>query len=115
MSVLIGGDAGQGVESSGSSYSLAFARAGLHVFSVTDYRSRIRGGHNFYQIRLADAPIRSHRDPVHLMLALTRETIDVHLPNMAPGGGIIYERPGKRMPLPTPDGPGTTPYHSCCT
>ena len=44
LSIMIGGDAGQGVESSGAGFALALARAGLHVFALQDYRSRIRGG-----------------------------------------------------------------------
>ena len=47
MSILIGGDAGQGVESSGGGFALALARAGLGVFATQDYRSQVRGGHNF--------------------------------------------------------------------
>ncbi len=51
MSILIGGDAGQGVESSGAGFTQALARDGLHVFATQDYRSQIRGGHNFCTIR----------------------------------------------------------------
>src|SRR5690606_28894397 len=47
LSLTIGGDAGQGVESSGALFTQALARGGWHVFGVPDYRSRIRGGHNF--------------------------------------------------------------------
>ena len=91
LSITIGGDAGQGVESSGSTFSLASLRSGWNVFSIQDYRSRIRGGHNFYQIRVASREIRSHSDPVHLLLALTKESIDIHLANLAPGAGILYD------------------------
>ncbi len=91
LSITIGGDAGQGVESSGSTFSLASLRSGWNVFSIQDYRSRIRGGHNFYQIRVASREIRSHSDPVHLLLALTKESIDIHLANFAPGAGILYD------------------------
>lgn len=84
LSLTIGGDAGQGVESSGAGFTKALARSGLHVFSITDYRSRIRGGHNFYQIRVADRPLYSHADPVHVLIALTEETIKIHLDNLAP-------------------------------
>jgi 2-oxoglutarate ferredoxin oxidoreductase subunit alpha len=90
LSILIGGDAGQGVESSGAGFCQAFARGGLHVFAMQDYRSRIRGGHNFYQIRLSERPIYSHSNPVHLVLALTAETVPLHLDNIAEGGAIIY-------------------------
>ncbi|QBS38192.1 2-oxoacid:acceptor oxidoreductase subunit alpha [Thermaerobacter sp. FW80] len=91
LSLTIGGDAGQGVESSGAGFTKALARSGLHVFSITDYRSRIRGGHNFYQIRVADRPLYSHADPVHVLIALTEETIKIHLDNLAPDAAVIYD------------------------
>ncbi|MEE8370061.1 MAG: 2-oxoacid:acceptor oxidoreductase family protein, partial [Dehalococcoidia bacterium] len=71
MSIMIGGDAGQGVESSGAGFCQAFTRAGLHVFGTQDYRSRVRGGHNHYQIRLSETPLYSHSGAVQLLLALT--------------------------------------------
>lgn len=91
LSITIGGDAGQGVESSGALLTQALARGGWHVFGVPDYRSRIRGGHNFFQIRATRRPSLSHSDPVHLLLAFTRETIEVHQHNLAPGAGVIYD------------------------
>lgn len=90
MSILIGGDAGQGVESSGAGLCQAFARGGLQVFGMQDYRSRIRGGHNFYQIRLSERPLYSHSNPVHLVLALTAETVTLHVDNIAEGGAVVY-------------------------
>jgi len=90
MSILIGGDAGQGVESSGAGLCQAFARGGLQVFAMQDYRSRIRGGHNFYQIRLSERPIYSHSNDVHLILALTEETVPLHMDHIAKGGAVIY-------------------------
>lgn len=91
LSITIGGDAGQGVESSGSTLSLASMRSGWNVFSIQDYRSRIRGGHNFYQIRISSRAIRSHSDPVHLLLALTKESVDIHQGNLADGAGVLYD------------------------
>ncbi len=34
LSIMIGGDAGQGVESSGAGFAQALARAGLHIFAL---------------------------------------------------------------------------------
>jgi 2-oxoglutarate ferredoxin oxidoreductase subunit alpha len=90
MSVVIGGDAGQGVESSGAGFSLSLARAGLHVFAMQDYHSQIRGGHNFYQIRISEQPRLSHSNPVHLLLALTPETAELHRDNLAEGAAVIF-------------------------
>jgi len=91
ISLTIGGDAGQGVESSGAGFSLALARAGYQVFSISDYQSRIRGGHNFYQIRAANYPIYAHSDPPHLLVALTEESVEVHAARLAEQGGVIYD------------------------
>ncbi|MGQ9675182.1 MAG: 2-oxoacid:acceptor oxidoreductase subunit alpha [Chloroflexota bacterium] len=91
MSIRIGGDAGQGVESSGAGFSLALARAGWHVFSMQDYRSRVRGGHNFYQIRVSPRPVYSHSDPPQLLLALTKGTVEMDADLLSPGAGIIYD------------------------
>jgi 2-oxoglutarate ferredoxin oxidoreductase subunit alpha len=90
MSIVIGGDAGQGVESSGAGFCLSLARAGLHVFAMQDYRSRIRGGHNFYQIRVSEEPRLSHSNPVHLLLALTSETAELHLEQLAEGAAVVF-------------------------
>ena len=54
MTIKVGGEAGQGVESGGAGFARAVMRAGLHCFGLQDYMSRIRGGHNFYQIRTSD-------------------------------------------------------------
>jgi 2-oxoglutarate ferredoxin oxidoreductase subunit alpha len=51
---MIGGEAGQGVQSAGFILAKTFSRAGFHVFADQDYESRVRGGHNFYRIRAAD-------------------------------------------------------------
>ena len=91
MTVRIGGAAGDGVESSGAGFCKAIARGGLHVFGLPDYYSRIRGGHNFYSVRISEEPLYSHEEPVHVLLALTAETIPRHRDKVVDGGAIIYD------------------------
>ncbi len=91
MTFKIGGEAGQGVESSGAGFATALVRAGWHVFGMQDYYSRIRGGHNFYQIRVSDRPLYSHVESVDLLLALTQEAVDRHCGEIVEGGGVICE------------------------
>jgi 2-oxoglutarate ferredoxin oxidoreductase subunit alpha len=92
MTFRIGGEAGQGVESGGAGFAKALARGGLYVFGIQDYMSRVRGGHNFYQIRVAERPLYAQTDDVHLLMALVPETIARHGDEVVPGGGIIYDR-----------------------
>jgi 2-oxoglutarate ferredoxin oxidoreductase subunit alpha len=91
MTIRIGGAAGDGVESSGAGFCKAIARGGLHIFGLPDYYSRIRGGHNFYSVRIAEEPLYSHEEPVHLLLALTAETIPRHRHSVVGGGAIVYD------------------------
>ena len=91
MTFKFGGEAGQGVESTGHGFAKALVRAGLHIFGLQDYHSRIRGGHNFYQIRVADHDIYSHDERVHVLLPLTTVTVQEHLREIVPGGGVIYD------------------------
>ncbi len=91
MSILIGGEAGHGVESSGASFAKTIARSGLHIFALQDYMSRIRGGHNFFKIRINEKPLYSHTDELHLLVALDLETVKIHFKNISEGGGIIYD------------------------
>lgn len=91
MTFKIGGEAGQGIESGGAGFAKVLARGGLHVFGLQDYMSRIRGGHNFYQIRVSEKPLYSHTDEVHLLMALLPETIERHKGEVVAGGGIIYD------------------------
>jgi 2-oxoglutarate ferredoxin oxidoreductase subunit alpha len=91
MTFRIGGAAGDGVESSGVGFCQALGRGGLHIFGLPDYYSRIRGGHNFFSIRVSDQPLYSHQEPVHLLLALTEETIPRHRDEIVEGGAIIYD------------------------
>src|SRR5215208_2864802 len=91
ISIKIGGEAGQGVESGGAGFARALVRGGLWVFGLQDYMSRIRGGHNFYHVRVSEQPIYSHVEDVHLLLAFNKDAVEFHLPEIVPGGGVIHD------------------------
>ncbi len=92
ITIRIGGAAGQGLQSIGSSLTRTLAREGYHVFSHQNYMSRIRGGHNFYQIRLADRPLGCSKELVDILVALDRETIDRHRSSLSERGLVIYDQ-----------------------
>jgi 2-oxoglutarate ferredoxin oxidoreductase subunit alpha len=76
--IKIGGEAGQGIQTIGDSLSKVFSRCGYHVFTHQDFMSRVRGGHNFYQIRVSDDEISASRAPIDILVALDRESIFLH-------------------------------------
>jgi 2-oxoglutarate ferredoxin oxidoreductase subunit alpha len=49
----------------------------------------VRGGHNFYQIRLSDLPVSAPRDEVDIIVALDRESIMLHEAELRGNGRII--------------------------
>jgi 2-oxoglutarate ferredoxin oxidoreductase subunit alpha len=100
LQIKIGGEAGQGVESSGAGFAKAISRAGLWVYGLQDYMSRIRGGHNFYQIRVSDREIWSFRDPIQMLLPLTPEAVALHWREIVPGGAVLYDAGIKFDPAP---------------
>ncbi|MFH0829234.1 MAG: 2-oxoacid:acceptor oxidoreductase subunit alpha [Candidatus Kerfeldbacteria bacterium] len=87
----IGGEAGFGIMSTGEMFARICMRAGLNVFSYPEYPSLIRGGHNTDQVTASAEPLTSHRTSVSILVALNRETIDLHLSEMSPNGVIIYD------------------------
>ena len=60
--IRIGGEAGQGMQTIGDALGKIFTRSGYYVFIHQDYESRIRGGHNFVQVRVSDSPVGCSRD-----------------------------------------------------
>ena len=89
--VKIGGEAGQGVDTIGAILSKIFTRAGYFVFSHRDYESRIRGGHNFIQIRLSDKPVTASRSVVDILVALDRQSIVTHEKELSDSGMVVYD------------------------
>ena len=89
--ILIGGAAGQGVESLAYVLEWVLKRKGFHTFTVRDYMSRVRGGHNFIQVRFSDREITSHRDNLDVILALNAETVGIHYDRLDTGGLVICD------------------------
>lgn len=89
--IKIGGEAGQGIQTIGDTLAKVFARTGYHVFTHQDYESRVRGGHNFFQIRFSDKPITASRDKIDILVALDKESIQFHEKELSESGQIIYD------------------------
>jgi len=78
FSILIGGKAGDGINSAGMVIAHLFNRLGYRVYMYFDYPSLIKGGHNYAIVRASRERIGSHRDRVDFVLALNQESVDFH-------------------------------------
>ncbi|MBM3157662.1 MAG: 2-oxoacid:acceptor oxidoreductase subunit alpha [Chloroflexi bacterium] len=91
INFMIGGEAGQGVQSIGSILAKALARGGFRIFADQDYESRVRGGHNFFRVRASDTEINAISESIDILIALNKESIDLHLSEVNGSGAIIYD------------------------
>lgn len=92
FNILVGGAAGQGVDTVAKVLELILKKQGVEVFSHKDYMSRLRGGHNFHQIRFADRPIYSHRETLDVLLALDATTVKVHSSQLSAQGVLVSDK-----------------------
>ncbi|WP_195263547.1 2-oxoacid:acceptor oxidoreductase subunit alpha [Clostridium sp. 1001275B_160808_H3] len=90
--ILIGGSAGQGLDTLSDFLEKSIKKFGFYVFSNKDYMSRVRGGHNFIQIRFGENKIYSHKNEVDLILALDENTIVYHKDKLKNDGIIISDK-----------------------
>lgn len=91
LSVKIAGAAGLGIKVAGYSFSKAAMRHGLNVIDYTEYPSLIRGGHNVFFARVASGEMFAHRQDIDILVALNRESIEIHKNELNAGGKIIYD------------------------
>lgn len=101
--IRIGGEAGQGLQTIGGVLAKAFSRAGFHVFTHQDYMSRIRGGHNFYQVRFSDKELTAAKDTVDILIALDLNTIDIHKTSLSENGIILYDADSVKKTFDEPE------------
>ncbi|AEN04620.1 2-oxoacid:acceptor oxidoreductase subunit alpha [Halolamina sp.] len=87
----IGGEAGDGIDSTGQIFARALSRAGRHVFTSKDFASRIRGGYTAYKVRTAIDPVESVVDRLDVLIALTQRTVDENIDELHDGSVIVYD------------------------
>ncbi|WP_207588100.1 2-oxoacid:acceptor oxidoreductase subunit alpha [Halomontanus rarus] len=87
----VGGEAGDGIDSTGKIFAQALSRAGRHVFTSKDFASRIRGGYTAYKIRTSVDEVQSVVDRLDILVALTQRTIDENLDELHEDSAVIYD------------------------
>lgn len=91
ISIRIGGEAGQGIQSVSSIIARTFVHHDFYVFINQDFASRIRGGHNFDQVRISNHPVNAVADKVHILIALDLETAQRDIECLAGDGFLLFD------------------------
>ncbi|MCE5343821.1 MAG: 2-oxoacid:acceptor oxidoreductase subunit alpha [Eubacteriales bacterium] len=91
MNLCIGGAAGDGIETMAGILEKILQRSGFYLFSMRDFMSRIRGGHNFAQIRFSPDPVGAHADSLDILIAYDMRTYTEHQRRLKPDGLLLCD------------------------
>lgn len=93
ISILIGGEAGQGIQTVGALLAQVCHNAGLFVFTLEDFHSRIRGGHNFHLLRISNQPLSAPKRIPDIVVGLDNATYDVHGSRLNDNAVVLVKAP----------------------
>ncbi|MGG1313387.1 MULTISPECIES: 2-oxoacid:acceptor oxidoreductase subunit alpha [Cohnella] len=91
LSWKIGGQQGEGVESTDRIFSTSLNRLGYYLYGYRHFSSRIKGGHTNNKIRISTKPIRAISDDLDILVAFDQESIDLNAHELRPGGVIVAD------------------------
>ncbi|PKL11594.1 MAG: 2-oxoacid:acceptor oxidoreductase subunit alpha [Spirochaetae bacterium HGW-Spirochaetae-8] len=70
-SVVLSGEAGQGLKTIESLFMVLLQKSGYHAFLSKEFMSRVRGGNNTTEIRIAPVPVRAFIERIDLLVVLS--------------------------------------------
>jgi 2-oxoglutarate ferredoxin oxidoreductase subunit alpha len=89
--IVIGGEAGQGLVTVGTLLSKILIRGGYRIVVSQDYQSRVRGGHNSFAVRVVDDDASGPGETIDLLVAMDAASIDIHRPQMTKHTVVIID------------------------
>lgn len=96
LSWKVGGQQGEGIESTGEIFAIALNRLGYYLYGYRHFSSRIKGGHTNNKIRVSTTEVRSISDDLDVLVAFDQETIDLNYKELHSKGVILAD--GKFTP-----------------
>jgi len=91
LSWKVGGQQGEGIESTGEIFAKGLNRLGYYLYSYRHFSSRIKGGHTNNKVRVSIEPIRTISDDLDILVAFDQETIDLNYRELKDTGIILAE------------------------
>ena len=88
VSIVIAGEAGQGIQSIESLLTALAKKASYNVFATKEYMSRVRGGCNSTEIRISSNDVRARCGRIDILIPLIPAAID-HLKDRITGATVV--------------------------
>ena len=91
LSWKVGGQQGEGIESTGEIFSMAMNRLGYYLYGYRHFSSRIKGGHTNNKICVRPTQVRTIPDNLDILVAFDQETIDVNYKELTEQSVILAD------------------------
>jgi 2-oxoglutarate ferredoxin oxidoreductase subunit alpha len=92
ISIVLCGQAGMGIQTVEYLLTRILKLAGYNVFSTKEYMSRIRGGTNSTEIRIASTPVRACLDRIDILVPLNKGAVEHVRKRISPDTVILAEK-----------------------
>jgi len=89
--ILLGGEAGDGVKEAGISFSKLLLEVGQKLFISFEYPSLIRGGHNSCSLSFSNEKVFNNLNELDIIIAFNKETAELHKKELKKEGIIIID------------------------
>jgi 2-oxoglutarate/2-oxoacid ferredoxin oxidoreductase subunit alpha len=104
VSVMIGGQGGDGTLTVSDLLGRYFRKRGLYVYTSRNVLSRIRGGHADASVRASRDPIAAVKPDVDVLVAFDEQAIEIGRAELAPHGYILYDSTSFKSEVPNASG-----------
>ena len=104
LSVMIGGQGGDGTLTVSDLLGRYFRKCGLYVYTSRNVLSRIRGGHADASVRASRDPISTMKPEIDVLVAFDNEAVEMGKAEMAAHGFVIYDSTAFHIDLPNSAG-----------
>ncbi|MCI4342790.1 MAG: 2-oxoacid:acceptor oxidoreductase subunit alpha [Thermoplasmata archaeon] len=104
VSVMIGGQGGDGTLTVSDLLGRYFRKRGLYVYLSRNVLSRIRGGHADASVRGSRAAVAAVKTEVDVLVAFDKEAIEIGKGELAAHGYILYDSTTFQVDLPNATG-----------
>ncbi|TYB33454.1 MAG: 2-oxoacid:acceptor oxidoreductase subunit alpha [Flexistipes sinusarabici] len=76
LNIVLGGAAGQGINTTEELLTKALKESGFNIFATKEYMSRVRGGINTTTISISSSPVRSYREKIDILVPFAKGVVD---------------------------------------
>lgn len=97
---MVGGQQGEGIESTGYVLSAGLNRLGYHIYGYRTFSSRIKGGHTNFRIRIATRRVLANSDHVDVLIAFDRDSVRRNAAQLTPGAVVVIDDEEAHPQLP---------------